>query len=60
MLFEMVLGIHPEVGNLPAGNLLCLGKVTRRSPDMALPWGYLVAGTFVEFRSADRSSLSKP
>ena len=57
MLFEMVLGIPPDVGNLPAGDLVCLGKVTRRSPDMAdvaPPGGYLVAGTFVEFRSTDR------
>ncbi len=60
MLFEMVLRIPPEVGNLPAGDLVCLGKVTRRSPDMAPPGGYLVAGTFVEFRSADWSSPSEP
>ncbi len=60
MLFEMVLRLPLEVGNLPAGDLVCLGKVTRRSPDMAPPGGYLVAGMFVEFRSADRSSPSEP
>ena len=60
ILFEMVLRIPPEVGKFPAGDLVCLGKLTRRSPDMAPPGGYLVAGTFIEFRSADWSSPSGP
>ena len=52
-LFEMIVDIPMQLGNLAPGRFSCVARITRTDPAVEPSAGYPVAAEFVEFRLVD-------